>query len=371
MKIRVPFRRILDPGWACVNATGRSPATLVAFLALLPAGALAFEAEPPAPSRCDDLTVVATRSFTSDCGWSATAHVQQQGLSIDVSLELHQAGDNCLPVLVDKTFRVPLGVLPPGEYTIIVSWTDLDQVPEQKNVVIADAECPEKLLRGDANRDHETDLADAIFLLFHLFAGGKAPSCTAAADADLNGRLDVADALLVLEFLFRSGPAPTPLSDAEAEACRMPDPFALSSAAFAEGEIIPTRHTCDGANVSPPLEWLEAPAGTRSFALTCLDPDAPSGTFVHWLAWDILAGDSSLAEGARPPVEGTTSANRVGYTGPCPPRGGGFHRYFFTLYALDLETLSLPSSTRRTALEAALEGHILATAVVMGRYQRN
>ncbi len=145
----------------------------------------------------------------------------------------------------------------------------------------------------------------------------------------------------------------------------------LESTAFADHAPIPASHTCTGADVSPALSWSGAPAGTRSFALTCLDPDAPSGTFVHWLAWDIAADATALAEGAKPPVEGTNGAGKVGYTGPCPPKGGGDHRYFFTLYALDVETLSLPSSTKRPALEAAIAGHALGSAAVMGKYRRD
>jgi Raf kinase inhibitor-like YbhB/YbcL family protein len=344
------------------------PLILAVFAARVPA----FEVEPPDPTRCDDLVLAVTRSFTSDCAWSATAVIVREGSVIDVALEVHAGGEICLPVAREKTFRVPLGSYPPGAYTIRVAWTDLDQVPEEKEISIADAAtCPEKILRGDSNGDGAVDLADAVFVLLHLYAGGDPPGCPAAADADSNGNLEITDPLAILYFLFLSGPPLLPLSREEAEACRSAAPFVLTSAAFGEGETIPVKYTCDGTKVSPPLAWTGAPAGTRSFALTCLDPDAPSGTYVHWLAWDIPAADGSLDEGEKPPVEGTNGSSRVGYTGPCPPQGGGDHRYFFTLYALDVETLSLPSSTRRAALEAALEGHVLGTAVLMGKYRRD
>ena len=351
---------------------GIGRACAIGLFLLAAARGLAFEVEPADPTRCDELVLSATRSFTSDCAWSASAVVRREAALIDVALELHAAGDICLPVVREKTFRVPLGSYPPGTYTIRVAWNDLDQLPEEKEITIADAAaCPERFLRGDCNSDKAIDLADAVHLLFHLFVGGSPLACTAAADADLSGSLDIADPLVVLYYLFLSGPPLLPLSRAEAEACRAPEPFALASAAFAEGEAIPALHSCEGVNASPPLDWTGAPAGTRSFALTCLDPDAPSGTFVHWLAWDIPAAGGSLDEGEKPPVEGTLSTGRVGYTGPCPPRGGGDHRYFFTLYAIDVESLSLPSTTRRTALESALEGHVLGTAVLMGRYRRD
>ncbi len=357
-------------GWSR-RRSGRALAALAVLLILPAGGALAFEVEPAAPDRCVDLVLLVTRSFASDCAWIAVPQVQIDGPLVSVSLELRAGGDICLPVAREKTFRVFLGPLEPGDSTIAVSWNDLDQVPETRVVCVADAECPEKLARGDANRDHAVDLGDAVFLLFHLFAGGAAPSCAAAADADADGGLGISDVVSVLGFLFLFGPAPAPLGDAEAEACRAISPFVLTSAAFAEGEFIPARNSCEGSNLSPPLAWSGGPAGTKSFALTCLDPDAPSGTFVHWLAWDIPPEKSSLAEGEKPPVEGTNGANRVGYTGPCPPQGGGDHRYFFTLYALDVDTLSLPTTTRRTALEAVLDGHILATAVLMGKYRRD
>lgn len=150
--------------------------------------------------------------------------------------------------------------------------------------------------------------------------------------------------------------------------------FELTSAAFASGATIPSRYTCDGDDLSPPLAWQGAPAGTRAFALICDDPDAPAGTWIHWVIYDIPATETGLAEGI-PPQEtlpggarqGVNSWGRVGYNGPCPPRGT--HRYFFTLYALNT-LLQLGPGARRDDLLRALRGHILAETRLMGTYAR-
>lgn len=145
----------------------------------------------------------------------------------------------------------------------------------------------------------------------------------------------------------------------------------LQTNAFAEGGAIPSKHTCDGQDASPRLTWTGAPQGTKSFALIMDDPDAPVGTFTHWLLHDIPATTSELAEGQRPGQVGVTLNNgfgQPGYGGPCPPRGHGTHRYFFTLFALGVATLGKPAT--RTALESAMRGHTLATARVMGTYER-
>jgi Raf kinase inhibitor-like YbhB/YbcL family protein len=135
------------------------------------------------------------------------------------------------------------------------------------------------------------------------------------------------------------------------------------------------RHTCDGADVSPPLEWSAAPPATRTFALICDDPDAPGKTWVHWVLFNLPANTNRLIEnvakadllegGAR---QGTTDFGRVGYGGPCPPPGKP-HRYFFRLYALD-RPLDLPPGAGKAELERAMKGHVLAEAQVMGTYGR-
>ena len=149
--------------------------------------------------------------------------------------------------------------------------------------------------------------------------------------------------------------------------------FRLTVEGFREGDTIPERHTCEGADVSPVLSWEEAPATAQSFALIVDDPDAPVGTWNHWLLWDIPATVNSLAEGCRPGdvgVDGTSDFGRPGYGGPCPPRGHGQHRYFFKLYAVDVPSLGLPAGAKRAALDAALRDHVLAEAQYMGRFER-
>ena len=148
----------------------------------------------------------------------------------------------------------------------------------------------------------------------------------------------------------------------------------ITSSAFSEGEMIPIRYTCDGPDVSPDLTWSGVPATAQSLALICDDPDAPMGTWVHWVLFNIpasasgLAGeispDSTLENGAR---HGTNDFGRLGYGGPCPP--GGTHRYFFKLCALDTE-IDLESGISKARLLEAMEGHVLAEAQLMGKYKR-
>jgi Raf kinase inhibitor-like YbhB/YbcL family protein len=148
----------------------------------------------------------------------------------------------------------------------------------------------------------------------------------------------------------------------------------LTSTAFAEGQTIPQRYTCDGDDVSPPLAWTGAPEGTASFALIADDPDAPLRTWVHWVLFDLPGDATSLPEGVakvpRPPtggVHGNNSWPRAEYGGPCPPRGT--HRYIFKLYALD-RALGLAPGASAADVRKAMEGHVLAEAQLMGRYAR-
>ena len=150
--------------------------------------------------------------------------------------------------------------------------------------------------------------------------------------------------------------------------------FTLTSAAFREGGMIPPAHTCDGQDASPPLAWTGPPPGTNSFALISDDPDAPGQTWVHWVVYNLPPSARQLPEAFPPDEErpdgmrqGMTDFGRVGYGGPCPP--GGTHRYFFTLYALDA-MLSLPPGATKPQLEAAMKGHLLAEAQLMGTYRR-
>lgn len=148
----------------------------------------------------------------------------------------------------------------------------------------------------------------------------------------------------------------------------------LTTGAFAEGGGIPKLHTCEGANVSPSLEWEGEPPDTRSFALIVDDPDAPAGTWNHWLLWDIPPAVHALAQGFKAGQLGQSGSNdfgKPGYGGPCPPRGHGPHRYFFKLYALDVPALGLRAGEKRAGLDRAMHGHVLAEAQYLGRYERS
>ena len=149
----------------------------------------------------------------------------------------------------------------------------------------------------------------------------------------------------------------------------------LKTTSFEPGGFIPKRFTCEAADVSPALSWSDPPAGTQSFAIIEDDPDAPSGTFVHWLVYDLpatyrrlpeaLSGNDQMAGGGR---EGTNDFSKIGYSGPCPPPGRP-HRYFIRLYALDGKLNLRPAATRKE-LDSAMQGHILAQAELMGRFRR-
>lgn len=149
----------------------------------------------------------------------------------------------------------------------------------------------------------------------------------------------------------------------------------LSSTSFVAGENIPKQFTCDGEDRSPELHWNDPPAGTKSFALIADDPDAPVGTWVHWVLFNLPADARSLAEGVpkkdvleNGAVQGQNDFRRTGYGGPCPPPGKP-HRYFFKLYALDA-TMNLKSKATKADLERAIKDHILAQGELMGRYGR-
>jgi Raf kinase inhibitor-like YbhB/YbcL family protein len=148
----------------------------------------------------------------------------------------------------------------------------------------------------------------------------------------------------------------------------------ITSSAFAEGGMIPAKYTCDGADISPPLQWDAVPEGTKTVALISDDPDAPMGTWVHWVLFNLppdvkelpenVPPDETLSNGA---TQGTSSFQKIGYGGPCPP--SGTHRYFFKLYALDAE-LDLDSSANKARLIKAMEGHIIGEGQLIGKYKR-
>lgn len=143
----------------------------------------------------------------------------------------------------------------------------------------------------------------------------------------------------------------------------------LTSPAFNHNGSIPLEYTCDGANVLPELNIEDAPEKAKSLALIMDDPDAPAGTWVHWVLWNISPETKSIPKGAEPPksMRGKTSFGRPGYGGPCPP--SGTHRYFFKLYALDT-ILSIKEGSNKSDLEQAMQGHIIEKAELMGTYKR-
>ena len=151
--------------------------------------------------------------------------------------------------------------------------------------------------------------------------------------------------------------------------------IAFTSPAFGDGKPIPARHTADGQDVSPPLKWTGVPESARTLALVCEDPDAPVGTWVHWVLFNLPAGVPELPENVLPAGnaphgarQGLNDFRHLGYGGPAPPPGRP-HRYFFKLYALDLE-LPLPPGASRKVLSQAMEGHIVGEGQLMGTYQR-
>ena len=176
-------------------------------------------------------------------------------------------------------------------------------------------------------------------------------------------------AAAVLVGMILAGLALLPLASGGADMA-----ITITSSAFTEGGMIPRKHTCDAEDTSPGLKWSGVPKETRSLALICDDPDAPVGTWVHWVLFnlppdvtELAAGippDATLKNGAR---HGQNDFRKLGYGGPCPP--GGTHRYFFKLYALDTQ-LNLDSGSTKAQLLAAMKGHILAEGQLMGKYKR-
>ncbi|HET9459577.1 MAG TPA: YbhB/YbcL family Raf kinase inhibitor-like protein [Sphingomicrobium sp.] len=140
---------------------------------------------------------------------------------------------------------------------------------------------------------------------------------------------------------------------------------------FQDGQPIPSVHSCDGADRSPALNWDEPPPGTKSFALVMDDPDAPSGTFHHWGAYDIPPTARSVPAGHAMGKQSINSFGRSGYSGPCPPQGHGPHRYQFKLYALDVENLNLAPDAIVEQLERQARQHQIGVAQLTGTFERN
>jgi len=151
--------------------------------------------------------------------------------------------------------------------------------------------------------------------------------------------------------------------------------ISISTEAFKAGENIPSEYTCDGKNVSPALSWSSIPAGAKTIALIMDDPDAPRGTFVHWVLYNIPSTTQELPKGvprneklADGSLQGMTDFGRAGYGGPCPPPGKS-HRYYFKIFALDNQ-INLSSGATKGDVEKAMKGHILAQGELMGKYRR-
>ncbi len=143
----------------------------------------------------------------------------------------------------------------------------------------------------------------------------------------------------------------------------------ITSSAFHEGANIPSKFTCEGADTSPPLQIADVPSRAKSLALIVDDPDAPSGLFTHWMVWNIPPQTGTIGEGAAPKgVQGTNDFGKSGYGGPCPP--SGTHRYYFKIFALDRE-LDLPFGAKRGQLDAAMKGHVVGQAELMGKYSKH
>lgn len=180
-------------------------------------------------------------------------------------------------------------------------------------------------------------------------------------------------AALVAALLVSCKKAEKPPETAERGAADMA--LVLTSSAFADGAAIPRKFTCDGEDVSPPLTWAGIPEGTKSLALICDDPDAPMGTWVHWVVWGIPPSAPGLPEAVPPDSvlpggikQGLNSWPRTGYGGPCPPPGDP-HRYYLKLYALNAD-LTLPATANKAGLEHAMKGLIIAETKLMGVYSR-
>jgi Raf kinase inhibitor-like YbhB/YbcL family protein len=184
----------------------------------------------------------------------------------------------------------------------------------------------------------------------------------------MNARLNVLFATAMLGCLVTAGGADNPNPPKVMN-------LQITSTAFSEGQPIPQKYTCQGSDISPPLAWTNGPTKTKSFALIMDDPDAPVGTWVHWVLYDLPANATGLPEDvaktqviANGAKQGMNTWPRLGYGGPCPPPGKP-HRYFFKLYALDAMLDLKPGATKKD-IEAAMKGRVLAEGQLMGTYQR-
>lgn len=182
------------------------------------------------------------------------------------------------------------------------------------------------------------------------------------------------EAAWVLAFVVgaacKKDPPPSPTPASSATTTTDAGPRLVLEAPFEPSQPIPVVHTCDGKDESPEISWTGTPTAAKTFALIVEDPDAPVGTWVHWVVWDIEVPTNTLPPGTKGVgVEGKNDFGKLGWGGPCPPKGPA-HRYFFRLYALDVDKLPLPEGATRAELEAAMKGHVVARGETMGTYAR-
>jgi len=176
-------------------------------------------------------------------------------------------------------------------------------------------------------------------------------------------------------FLFACASPPQPVEQNPAATPKEENmAINVTSTAFKEGQPIPKQYTCDGINISPPLEWSGVPKNAKTIAIICDDPDAPAGTWVHWVLYNLPADKIGLIENTPATetlsgggMQGTNDFKKIGYGGPCPP--SGTHRYFFKVYALESE-LSLKPGATKADVEKGMEGHIVSQGQLMGTYKR-
>jgi Raf kinase inhibitor-like YbhB/YbcL family protein len=176
---------------------------------------------------------------------------------------------------------------------------------------------------------------------------------------------------VVIALLLVAAPAACGGDDDDVPVPEAPMTITLRSPAFADGDTVPRLNTCDGDDVSPPLAWSGVPAAAAELAVIVEDPDAPGGTFVHWVLWGLDPGLSGLAQGDLPAEarEGRNDFGRAGWGGPCPPKGSDPHRYVFTLLALS-DPLALDAGASADRVKRAAEGKVVAEGRLTGRYGR-
>ena len=214
----------------------------------------------------------------------------------------------------------------------------------------------------------------ALLFVFTLAACGDDGSSDAdAGTASATATSPASTATSPVPSPTATAPAPTATAPSASGDDRTPPPeppaFRLESPAFTDSEAIPEGFSCEGENVSPPLAWSGAPAGTEEFALVVNDIDAPGGSFIHWVLYAIPGDLGGLADCGESGSSGSNSRNDVGWTGPCPPPGSGEHRYVFTLYALEgaLRFVTTPTAAQ---IVGAIESIVLAQAELVGTYER-